>query len=998
MNTVDDIDGPVWRDVDHVQRVAGALGYDADPDYVTDPRDERVQRHRHALAVAFEHMGVAGALCLTSRLAGGATASVPVVYLASCADAAEADRVHRAIWSQSLAPLVILLTPDGFQVRNGFNYTAERGPLFPWNEWPIDGVHPALAGLRSESLRTSLSWQHFATARMSRVDDRLYRSIKALNANVRQSTPDLADRADLVNALIGRVLYLLVLIDRGIVTQADVTQVVDRKGRPLCADLQLDGDGAARPAPWPAAQFWALLDAIDDDLNGTIFPIPRADRGLLDDGAINMVRDVLRRDAIAVDGVQYGFVGVDYGALRTETISAIYEQFFAVEDEKRKATEGAFYTPAYLVDYVLDELDGISPLTEASVVCDPAAGSGAFLVAAYRRAVERTARTGQDIDAARLKRILIDVVHGLERNEQAANVARFSLYLTMLDYLPGVTWGALRATRQPNGEKLFPDMRRNLLTADFFARLPVGLRGKVTHVIGNPPWTRIVPGEAADAYRKRLPPTAALAYGNLAELFAWRALLQLAAPGGAVALVMAARSFIGSKVGADASFPTSFASATRLHGITNLSHFRRKLFEKAGEAAVVIFATNEAAGPLDWTWRYSPLLTSQPLDKNGTPWGILVDRGVVERSRQVDLLRTDREWFQNLMLQPLDRVFAERVAAAADEMSLGAFLRRHGIHANRGGYEPETGMPAKYHLGTGKGLNHYRTRLGLDPGTVRSYNLPIDLVRKARSPFSRMFAGDVLLVPRAHNFYDVVDTPVAFNSSLVGLYFASDELPAETRLRILEEIAAYMRSNATRYLMAVVGKAWILEQRRFEVTDMLRLPFPYQTIDELLGNPPSTTADDELTALVAERCRLGPTFAPVVEEHHRVREGYQNGKVPSAARSPVGDAQRTEYERMLGRSLASMFGGTATIEVDRLADAWGEALDTLVTLRRPGSDRTAAAPTIGLPELAATTTAAIGGDADVTIVRLSKPPALSAWTLDRAYADAMGIVRDVLAQ
>lgn len=985
----------IMRDAD---RVLTSLGYIGDRDFVTDPEDQRVRRHRHAIRSAFAGMDVIGAFCPTSHMANGGTTAVPLVYVVVSASQADADRAHRSIWSQSLVPLMLVVTPEGVQVRNAFNPAEGAGRLVPWSDWHDGAVHPALAGIAPAALRSSLSWQHFGTAQMNRVDTRLYRTIRELNTQICGSVPALADQRALANALIGRMLYLLVLTDRKVITQEHVSALKDKRGRPLCPDISLISDGPERLPPWPAKQFWALMDSIDTELNGSIFPISKAERECLGDTAIDLARNVLRRDdALEHGALQLGFLDIDYAALRTETISAIYEQFFAVEDAEQKAADGAFYTPVYLVDYVLDELDGIDPLTPDSRVCDPAAGSGAFLVSAFRRIVERLLN-GRAAQPAELRDVLQKAIFGMETNAQAANVARFSLYLTMLDYLPGLTFQMARDRHRLLGEpKLFPDMRENVRIGDFFEPMPPKLRRKATHVIGNPPWTKLKPHSPADHYRQTLPSEAPVSYGNLAELFTWRAIRELAAPDGAVALVMSARSFIGSRVPESGSFPSSLAQSVRLHGITNLSHFRRKLFEKAGEPAVVIFASNRPPNNLDRTWRYSPLLTSQPLDKNGSPWSIVVDRGAIERTRQIDLFGSDRDWFHNLMLQPLDRVFARRLATNS-ELSLGAFMRRVGLRIDRGGYEQETGIPRDYHLGVGKNRQNYLARLGLVPGHAREYDLPRHLAEQARPPFNKMFAGNILLIPRAHNQYDFVAEPVAFNSSIQGLYFADDKLSAAVRHIILTEIGHYFTARAVRYLMALVGKAWMLEQRRFEASDMERLPFPYASVHELVSAPPSTLTDLELTRRIAASSGLGEQFERAVEDHAAIRIGYQNGKVPAIALTPVTNDRRSTYESVLATSLNALFSDSASISVSRPLPKDKQPYDLLVSIAPHGSKVVDSPPKAVERDLAESAAIEVSSSQSSTIVRLSKTPAVANWTVDRAYSDAIAIVQNVLAR
>lgn len=160
---------------------------------------------------------------------------------------------------------------------------------------------------------------------------------------------------------------------------------------------------------------------------------------------------------------------VDFAHLGAEELGSIYEsllelvprhdpttQAFSLEvlaGNDRK-TSGSYYTPTELVELVLDTaldpvLDdaekGASSAGESAAallglrVCDPAVGSGHFLVAAARRIATRLAavRTGEvDPTPTAYSDALHDVVarcvYGVDVNPMAADLAKVSLWLTAM--------------------------------------------------------------------------------------------------------------------------------------------------------------------------------------------------------------------------------------------------------------------------------------------------------------------------------------------------------------------------------------------------------------------------------------------------------------------------------------------------------------------------------------------------------------------------------------
>ncbi|WP_228717416.1 Eco57I restriction-modification methylase domain-containing protein [Allosaccharopolyspora coralli] len=171
---------------------------------------------------------------------------------------------------------------------------------------------------------------------------------------------------------------------------------------------------------------------------------------------------------------------VDYRNLDAEELGSIYESLLElvprvdtaarefrlekVSGNDRK-TSGSYYTPTSLVNALLDSaLDPL--LTDARknaanarewesnllalTVCDPACGSGHFLVAAARRVARELAeaRSGEDEPTpADVHHALRDVVgrclYGVDVNPMAAELAKVSLWLEALE--PGKPLGFLDA-------------------------------------------------------------------------------------------------------------------------------------------------------------------------------------------------------------------------------------------------------------------------------------------------------------------------------------------------------------------------------------------------------------------------------------------------------------------------------------------------------------------------------------------------------------------------
>ncbi|HEY1353694.1 MAG TPA: N-6 DNA methylase [Ktedonobacteraceae bacterium] len=157
---------------------------------------------------------------------------------------------------------------------------------------------------------------------------------------------------------------------------------------------------------------------------------------------------------------------VDYKNLGSEELGSVYESLLELHPEfhidtgkfalvtasgNERKTSGTYYTPASLVHCLLDSaLDPVldracaQPDPEAALlalkVCDPACGSGHFLIAAAHRIAKRLAavRTGSEEPAAAQRRAALrDVVrhciYGVDRNPMAVELCNVALWMEAVE-------------------------------------------------------------------------------------------------------------------------------------------------------------------------------------------------------------------------------------------------------------------------------------------------------------------------------------------------------------------------------------------------------------------------------------------------------------------------------------------------------------------------------------------------------------------------------------
>ena len=242
----------------------------------------------------------------------------------------------------------------------------------------------------------------------------------------------------------------------------------------------------------------------------------------------------------------------EFSVLPTEILGQVYERFLGkiihltptrqakIEEkpEVRKAG-GVYYTPSYIVDYIVKNtvgklLEGKTP-NEASRlrILDPACGSGSFLIGAYQLLLkwhldwyvnhdpakwaggkrptlfrDKNGHWGLTIDEQR--RILTDNIYGVDIDPQAVEVTKLSLLLKLLESrrqgemfrehaLPDL--GAnIKCGNSLIGPDFYEGKQMSLLGDDERARInifdwhqefaPIMKAGGFNAVIGNPPYVR----------------------------------------------------------------------------------------------------------------------------------------------------------------------------------------------------------------------------------------------------------------------------------------------------------------------------------------------------------------------------------------------------------------------------------------------------------------------------------------------------------------------------
>ena len=387
-----------------------------------------------------------------------------ILFLEKNLNKDESKQLNRKIWNAQI-PVVIICGTDNVNVYNGCSIDKKESLLEQVESIPVDTIDENSPFSYWEITSQNFWVRYTKQFSGEKLNDRLLSNLADITEKLRNLY-----HVSFATKLMLRLIFIRYLIDRGVdLDYTDFSSDAPSSRKSLLGLLT------------NKEELYALFLHLKGKFNGNLFELDNEfhDENLTAD-VFQLLFDFLSANIDTKTGQLSFFDLYDFNIIPVELISNIYEILLGKENRDK---DNAFYTPQYLVDYILD--GSISPFVRDNGVCkvlDPSCGSGIFLVESYRRIVEKELNGAQFTeDNEQLQRILTENIYGIDLNKDAIDVAIFSLYLAVLDY------------KNPKTLKKFilPDLKgQNLFVNDFFneeALLPLHA---VTFdfIVGNPPW------------------------------------------------------------------------------------------------------------------------------------------------------------------------------------------------------------------------------------------------------------------------------------------------------------------------------------------------------------------------------------------------------------------------------------------------------------------------------------------------------------------------------
>jgi type I restriction-modification system DNA methylase subunit len=296
-----------------------------------------------------------------------------------------------------------------------------------------------------------------------------WRTYLATTISLRNKNLDEDEINYVVQLTIDRLIFLRIAEDRGVEPYGQLKVSVNQKGDTY-QNLFFNFKNA--DAKYNSGLFDFKKDVISESLK-------------IDNKVIKAI----------VQEMYYPDCPYEFSVLPVEILGNAYEQFLgkviritpahhAIIEEKpevRKAG-GVYYTPQYVVDYIVKNtvgklIDGKTPHQISDIkICDPACGSGSFLIGAYQYLLSyhkdyytgHGTTTGKknspvtpagELTSAEKKRILLNNIFGVDIDVNAVEVTKLSLLLKCME---GETATTISQQQKLWHERILPNLGDNI--------------------------------------------------------------------------------------------------------------------------------------------------------------------------------------------------------------------------------------------------------------------------------------------------------------------------------------------------------------------------------------------------------------------------------------------------------------------------------------------------------------------------------------------------------
>jgi len=409
------------------------------------------------------------------------------------------------IWNFNKSALVFVNTPKELVIYNGFNFDKDKGLLQVLETIKSFPDYPKLEQYSYWKIVTAELWnaKDKDFKKNTRVDKKLLENIKTarniLLGKDKKSKIKKSLQEKHVNRIIGRLIFVRYLIDRGVKFDYKKEGVKDEEIKEV---IKLLKDKDTFPELIRKKEkLYNFFEYLLGKFKGDILPL-NGERDAVQKEHLDILANLFAGEDIKKS--QRSLFNVfNFDFIPIELISNIYETFLTEIQDADKA----FYTPPFLVDYVLSQTvkphlaKQKNPNRISCKTADMTCGSGIFLCETLRSVINKYIElakpdTSSEEFKEKIKNLLKENVFGNDINKEATEIAKFSLFITLLDYFED-------PKDIENFE--FPDVKENFHNEDVFGYFNEdknfndklgnvfgkGKKHELDFIIGNPPWGKL---------------------------------------------------------------------------------------------------------------------------------------------------------------------------------------------------------------------------------------------------------------------------------------------------------------------------------------------------------------------------------------------------------------------------------------------------------------------------------------------------------------------------
>ncbi len=832
----------------HVQQAGEGIRFYSSPGEIAADRD--LSAYVHLLTRAWEKFDLDGVVCISG---------IPTLYLC-CREhpltPEEANEHQRNFWNQGVATILVLADPQTVRLYSGLAVPAEPGKKEDYDKSLIETVKLADYAIRVRDIYLQLAtgkyyWTHADRfdAKQS-VDTYLLDNLGAIRDAITMGNDGLTKPE--AHTFLARILFLCYLIDRGIIDLAHFSYCSCSPGAKLVDALERLEAGAAKKV------LYQLFDDLKEKFNGSMFErSTEAEKDRLRDHHIGLLIKFLRGHSVRSRQLSLGFWAYDFQWIPVETISAIYEDFLAEEDGEGKREAGAFYTPRFLAESVLDIAIQGDMNWQTKRYLDPACGSGIFLVALFNRLatcwiIDHPGCVYEE-KAAALLTIMREQLCGFDISPTACRIACFSLYLAFLDrFDPPDISGYVERT----GTKL-PRILLSDEDGAFEPDFPVIVRedflnssrlfeDRFGYIIGNPPWQGKGSKQIAQKFALKIP--------------------DLLETKGRACILLPSKVLFNKTAN---PFQLQWLQAVTLEKVVQLADYRRILFKNAICPSIIARFNADAPDMASHAVSYETpkvrhidlregVIPLAPHDRKRIPLRELVHAA---RDKKAPFV-----WKQHLWGTPRDCAFLRHLfemPRLEDSVDVLSELRKSKSTRTKRWIAGEGFKPYR----KGK-FPSDRSLVSIDWRKTDLFVAPADLKKKIfpqprecelltnhlaegdyypdklySKPPEELFTPPFVLVNQGFTECVFFDFPVRFRHALHSIAGPWEDED------LLLFLTFYLRSKLARYFLFHTVASWGTEREQVHLNEMLRLPFP------LPGTEDASPEAEEIVHTIARKAR-----------------------------------------------------------------------------------------------------------------------------------------------